>query len=156
LFITGRFKEIINRGGEKISPREVDDVLINHRSVSQVLTFAVPHPTLGEDVACAVVIHERARVTEGELREFATERLTDFKVPRQIFIVEEIPKGPTGKLQRLGLAKRLSLKSSDQPATLPKTEFSSYRTPVEKALADIWAEVLDLESVGANDNFFYL
>jgi amino acid adenylation domain-containing protein len=156
LFITGRIKEIINRGGEKISPREVDDVLINHRSVSQVLTFAVPHPTLGEDVACAVVIHDRATVTEGELREFAAKRLTEFKVPRQIFIVEEIPKGPTGKLQRLGLAERLSLKSPDQPATLPKTEFSTYRTPVEKALAEIWMELLNLQSVGAHDNFFYL
>ena len=155
LFITGRLKEIINRGGEKISPREVDDVLIDHPAVAQVVTFAVPHPTLGEDVASAIVLHERASATEREILEFAAKRLADFKVPRQIFIVEEIPKGPTGKLLRVGLAEKL-MKSPDHPQTLPKAEYTAYRTPLEKALAEIWAEVLHLERVGAHDNFFYL
>ena len=68
LFITGRLKEIINRGGEKISPREVDEVLIDHPAVAQVVTFAVPHPTLGEDVASAIVLRERASATESEIR----------------------------------------------------------------------------------------
>ena len=156
LFITGRLKEIINRGGEKISPREVDEVLIDHPAVAQVVTFAVPHPTLGEDVASAIVLRECASATESEIREFAARRLTDFKVPRQIFIVEEIPKGPTGKLLRVGLAETLSKKSLDQPQTLPKAEYTAYRTPLEKALAEIWAEVFDLERVGAHDNFFNL
>ena len=155
LFITGRLKEIINRGGEKIAPREVDDVLIDHPAVAQVVTFAVPHPTLGEDVASAIVLHERASATEREIIEFAAERLTDFKVPRQIFIVEEIPKGPTGKLRRVGLAEKL-MKSPDHPQSTPNAESSAYRTPLEKALAGIWAEVLHLERVGAQDNFFFL
>ena len=155
LFITGRLKEIINRGGEKIAPREVDDVLIDHPAVAQVVTFAVPHPTLGEDVASAIVLHERASATEREIIEFAAERLSDFKVPRKIFIVEEIPKGPTGKLFRVGLAEKL-MKSPDHPQNLPKAEYTAYRTPLEKALAGIWAEVLHLERVGAQDNFFYL
>ncbi len=109
LTITGRLKEIINRGGEKISPREVDEVLMAHAAVQQVVTFAVPHDRLGEDVAAAVVLREGAEVDERELRAFAGERLADFKVPRTIVFLEEIPKGATGKLQRIGLAEKLGL-----------------------------------------------
>ena len=155
LFLTGRLKEIINRGGEKISPQEVDDVLIDHPAIAQVVTFAVPHPTLGEDVASAIVLHESASATEREIIEFAAKRLTDFKVPRQIFIVDEIPQGPTGKLHRVGLAEKL-MTSPDHPQALPEAQSIGYRSPLEKALAEIWAEVLHLERVGAHDNFFYL
>jgi acyl-CoA synthetase (AMP-forming)/AMP-acid ligase II len=109
LFITGRLKEIINRGGEKISPREVDDVLMDHPAVRQVVTFAVPHDKLGEDVAAAVVLREGANATEKELREFAGKRLAPFKVPRTVVFLDEIPKGATGKLQRIGLAQKLGL-----------------------------------------------
>jgi acyl-CoA synthetase (AMP-forming)/AMP-acid ligase II len=109
LSITGRLKEIINRGGEKISPREVDEVLLDHPAVAQCVTFAVPHPTLGEDVAAAVVLREGATAEGPELRQFAAARLADFKVPRQILILPELPKGATGKVQRIGLAKRLGL-----------------------------------------------
>jgi len=107
--ITGRLKEIINRGGEKISPREVDEVLMDHPAVRQVVTFAVPHDKLGEDVAAAVVLREGASATDRELREFAGKRLAPFKVPRTILFLEEIPKGATGKLQRIGLAQKLGL-----------------------------------------------
>jgi acyl-CoA synthetase (AMP-forming)/AMP-acid ligase II len=107
--ITGRLKEIINRGGEKISPREVDEVLLDHPAIQQVVTFAVPHAKLGEEVATAVVLREGARLTEKELREFAARRLADFKVPRQVVFLPEIPKGATGKLQRIGLAAKLGL-----------------------------------------------
>ncbi len=109
LSITGRLKEIINRGGEKISPREVDEVLMDHPSVAQVVTFAVPHDKLGEDVAAAVVLREGAVASERELREFVSQRLVDFKVPRKIVLLDEIPKGATGKLQRIGLAQKLGL-----------------------------------------------
>ena len=109
LTISGRLKEIINRGGEKIAPREVDDVLMDHEAVSQVVTFAVPHPKLGEDVAAAVVLREGAEVTERDLRDFAGTRLAAFKVPRVIVFLDEIPKGATGKLQRIGLAEKLGL-----------------------------------------------
>jgi acyl-CoA synthetase (AMP-forming)/AMP-acid ligase II len=107
LTITGRLKEIINRGGEKISPREVDEVLMDHPAVLQVVTFAVPHDRLGEDVAAAVVLRQGSHVNEQELREFAATRIANFKVPRHIAILPEIPKGPTGKLQRIGLAQKL-------------------------------------------------
>lgn len=109
LTITGRLKEIINRGGEKISPREVDEVLMDHPAVQQVVTFAVPHKSLGEDVAAAIVLHENLNISESDIRSFATERLAAFKVPNKIVFIEEIPKGPTGKLQRIGLAEMLGI-----------------------------------------------
>lgn len=112
LNLTGRLKEIINRGGEKISPLEVDGVLLDHPAVQQVVAFAVPHPKLGEDVAAAVVLREGHSATEREIREFCAGRMADFKVPRQVIILDEIPKGATGKLQRIGLAEKLGLSGS--------------------------------------------
>jgi len=109
LQINGRIKEIINRGGEKISPKEIDDVLMDHPAVKQAVTFALPHPKLGEDVAVAIVREDSGMINEPELRKFARERLIDFKVPKTVCFVEEIPKGSTGKLQRIGLAEKLGL-----------------------------------------------
>ena len=109
LRITGRLKEIINRGGEKIAPLEVDEVLMAHPAVHQAITFAVPHDKLGEDVAAAVVLKQGAQAGERDIREFAAGRLADFKVPRRVIIVPEIPKGATGKMQRIGLATKLGL-----------------------------------------------
>jgi acyl-CoA synthetase (AMP-forming)/AMP-acid ligase II len=109
LSITGRLKEIISRGGEKISPREVDEILMDHPAVQQVVTFGIAHEKLGEEVGAAVVLREGMTATEKELREFAAIRLADFKVPRKILFLAEIPKGATGKLQRIGLAGKLGL-----------------------------------------------
>ena len=109
LTITGRFKEIINRGGEKISPHEVDEVLMDHPAVAQVVTFALPHDKLGEEVAAVVVLRHGSEASEGDIREFAATRLAAFKTPRKIVFRDEIPKGATGKLQRIGLAEKLGL-----------------------------------------------
>jgi acyl-CoA synthetase (AMP-forming)/AMP-acid ligase II len=109
LTLTGRLKEIINRGGEKISPREVDEALMDHPAVLQAVAFAVPHPMLGEDVGAAVVLREGLTATEQELGAFLSERLAAFKTPRKILFLAEIPKGATGKLQRIGLAQKLGL-----------------------------------------------
>lgn len=109
LSITGRLKEIINRGGEKISPREVDEILMEHPAVHQCVCFAMPHQMLGEEVAAAIVLRQGAAATDQDLRRFAAERLADFKVPKKILILEQIPVGPTGKLQRIGLAQKLGL-----------------------------------------------
>ncbi len=109
LSITGRLKEIINRGGEKISPREVDEVLMDHPAVAQVVTFAIPHDKLGEEVGAVVVLREGKDATDRELRDFLSQRLADYKVPRKIVFMDEIPKGATGKLQRIGLAAKLGL-----------------------------------------------
>lgn len=154
LYLKGRIKEIINRGGEKISPREVDEVLLDHPAVEQVVTFAAPHTLLGEDVAAAIVLKENKSATELELKEFAATLLADYKVPRVILFLDEIPKGATGKRQRIGLARKLGL-----TATNPNTERAKYiapRTGIEADLADIWAKVLAVESIGINDNFFQL
>jgi len=109
LHLTGRLKEIINRGGEKVSPLEVDGVLLDHPDIAQVVTFAVPHPKLGEEVAAAVVLTEGSESTERDIRDFAASRMADFKVPRKVVIMDEIPKGATGKMQRIGLAEKLGL-----------------------------------------------
>ena len=109
LYLTGRLKEIINRGGEKISPLEVDSILLDHPEIKQVVTFAVPHPKLGEEVAVAVVLSEGSKSDEKDIRGFAKEKMADFKVPRQIVILNEIPKGATGKMQRIGMAEKLGL-----------------------------------------------
>jgi acyl-CoA synthetase (AMP-forming)/AMP-acid ligase II len=110
LRLTGRLKELINRGGEKISPLEIDTILMDHPGVAQVVTFAVPHDMLGEDIAAAVVLREGAACDERELRAFVGSRVADFKVPRKIVFLEEIPKGATGKLQRIGLHEKLAQK----------------------------------------------
>jgi acyl-CoA synthetase (AMP-forming)/AMP-acid ligase II len=109
LFLTGRLKEIISRGGEKISPLEVDAVLMDHPAVAQCVTFALPHDKLGEEVGAVVVLAEGAAATEQEIRTFVAERLAAFKVPRRVLFMAELPKGATGKLQRIGLAARLGL-----------------------------------------------
>ena len=111
LRLTGRLKEQINRGGEKFSPLEVDHVLSSHPAVAQALTFAMPHDKLGEEVAAAVVLREGATATERELHDFCAKKLPHFKVPRKVVLVKEIPKGATGKLQRIGLAEKLGLGS---------------------------------------------
>ncbi|MEH2270125.1 MAG: acyl--CoA ligase [Nostoc sp.] len=107
LRLTGRIKELINRGGEKISPLEVDDVLLRHPAVAEALAFAVPHKSLGEDIHAAVVL--KAETDEKELLAHCSTMLADFKVPKQIHILDQLPRGATGKLQRLVMAKLLNI-----------------------------------------------
>lgn len=109
LFLTGRLKELINRGGEKVAPREVEEVILRHPAVRQAVCFALPHATLGEDVAAAVIRNDGAELGEAAVRDLCGEHLAPFKVPRTVVFVDEIPVGPTGKLQRIGLAERLGL-----------------------------------------------
>jgi amino acid adenylation domain-containing protein len=156
LFITGRLKELINRGGIKISPQEVDDVLIEHPSVVQAATFAVPHVRWGEDVMSAVVLHQNALATPQELRRFVATRLAVFKVPSQVLIVRNIPVGPTGKLQRNQLAEQLGLTMPVHVQSTRHTADAIPRTSLEEVLAGLWKTVLHLECVGIEDNFFQL
>lgn len=154
LFLKGRIKEIINRGGEKISPREVDEVLLAHPAIAQVVTFAAPHTLLGEDVAVAVVLEDNTTVSEQDLKAFAARKLADYKVPRVVLFLDEIPKGPTGKRQRIGLAEKLGLSASNPD--VERADYVAPRTSVEKTLADIWADVLEVRPIGIYDNFFQL
>jgi oxalate---CoA ligase len=148
LFLNGRLKEIINRGGEKISPQEVDNVLMQLPQIRQAVTFAVAHPTLGEDVVAAVVLHSDRTISPTEIRQYVFERLAGFKVPSQIVVVDAIPKGPTGKLQRIGLADRLA-------AQLVIPTLRS-RYGLETQVAEILAAELNQETIGVDDNFFLM
>ena len=148
-YVTGRLKEIINRGGEKIAPREVDDVLLAHPAIAQAVTFAAPHPSLGEEVAAAVVLRPGAAVTDAELRRFATGRLAYFKVPSRIVVLDEIPKGPTGKPRHVGLAQILGFEGKGDQAGRPAAGGASPTPPrdeLEEALVAVWAEVLCIEA----------
>ncbi len=109
LFLTGRLKEQINRGGEKISPLEVDVALLDHPAIAQACTFGIPHDKLGEEVGAAVVLHPGQTASEAEIRAFLSARLAAFKVPRRVLLMDDIPKGATGKVQRIGLAGKLGL-----------------------------------------------
>lgn len=102
LILTGRIKELINRGGEKVAPREIDEVLLAHPAVAEAVAFGVPHPTWGEEVAAAVVL--RTPETETAILDFCRERLADFKRPKKLYIVEAIPRTATGKIQRGAVA----------------------------------------------------
>jgi acyl carrier protein len=110
------------------------------------VAFGVPHPTLGEDLAAAVVLRTGQSTTERDLRDFALPRLAGFKVPSRIVIVDAIPKGPTGKLQRIGLAEKLAGRLAPV--------FMAPRDEIEELVADIWQEVLGLAQLGVHDNFF--
>jgi acyl-CoA synthetase (AMP-forming)/AMP-acid ligase II len=151
LFITGRLKEMINRGGEKIDPREVEDVILHHRAVAEAIAFAVPHETLGEDVAVAVVLRDKAAATERELQQFVAAHLAEFKIPGRVVFVDEIPKSATGKPQRLGFAQSLGhlLFLSEHGVR----EFLAPKTQAEKTLAAIWSQVLG-RSVLASKTIF--
>jgi acyl-CoA synthetase (AMP-forming)/AMP-acid ligase II/acyl carrier protein len=152
LFITGRLKEIINRGAEKISPREIDEVFLGHPAVTQAVTFAVPDEILGEDVAIALVLNDK-NVTESDLRQYAASLLALHKVPRQVIILDEIPKGATGKVQRIGLAAKLGLVKEKETAASQPIVFVAPSTEPEKKLAAIWCSVLDIPKVGLDDRF---
>ncbi|HEY0779434.1 MAG TPA: non-ribosomal peptide synthetase [Gemmatirosa sp.] len=153
LVLTGRLKELINRGGEKIAPREVDEVLLAHPAVAQAVAFAAPHATLGEVVAAAVVARPGTEITEAALRQFVASRLAPFKVPQRVLLVPAIPTGPTGKLQRIGLAAALGI---DAPLRddAPHEDYVAPATPTEARIAVLCATVLGVDHVGVADNFF--
>jgi oxalate---CoA ligase len=145
LTLHGREKELINRGGEKIAPLEIDQALMRHPQVAQAAAFGVPHPRLGEDVAAAVVLHEGASVTPTELREFISEGLASFKLPRRITIVDQLPKGITGKVQR----KRLSEALRDKPE-----KAANSGQGLEASLLALFRRVLKTDAVSPEDDFF--
>jgi acyl-CoA synthetase (AMP-forming)/AMP-acid ligase II len=106
LILTGRLKELINRGGEKIGPREIDEVLLTHPAIAEAVAFGVPHPMWGEEVAAAIVL--KAPQSEAAILAFCKERLADFKMPKKLYVVETIPRTATGKIQRGAVAKALT------------------------------------------------
>jgi acyl-CoA synthetase (AMP-forming)/AMP-acid ligase II len=106
LTLTARIKELINRGGEKIGPREIDEVLLAHPSVAEAVAFGVPHPIWGEEVEAAVVLREAQ--PESAILAYCKERLADFKVPKKLYVVQAIPRTATGKIKRDAVAKEMT------------------------------------------------
>ena len=156
LFLTGRLKELINRGGEKVSPHEVEAALLAHPAIGQAVAFAMPDERLGEDIAAAVVLRAGATTDERELRRFAAARLAYHKLPRRIVFLDALPTGPTGKPRRIGLAQTLGLVPLPLPEPTSADGFVPPRTPLEGVVAGIWREVLGLERVGVEDDFLAL
>jgi hypothetical protein len=154
LFITGRLKELINRGGEKVAPAEVEAVLAMHPSVLHAAAFAVPDAALGEVVGAAVVLRPGHTLDELALRHWAAERLAEYKVPRRIVAVAALPKGPTGKVQRVGLAEKLGLTAPEPEPVLPVEALP--HGAIETRLAEIWRRVLRRAQVGRRDRFLDL
>ena len=152
LFLTGRIKEIINRGGQKIMPGEIDAAMLEHPAVAAAVTFPVPHPTLGDDVAAAVVLKPDAALDRGALADFLRARLGNAKIPRQILFVDAIPKGNTGKIQRYKLAAAFGLDGA-APAAIGTDRPA---TPMERTLGRIWADTLRLPDVPPHEDFFAL
>ncbi len=150
LFLRGRLKEMINRGGEKVTPQEVDDVLLACPGIAQAATFSISHPTLGEDVGAAVVLEPGAQLSEKEIRDFASSYLSAFKIPRRIMILEKMPVDAVGKINRLNL----SIMAVGQGLGVAKKEnFVPPSSKLEETLARLWAEELDIPEVGIDDDF---
>jgi thioesterase domain-containing protein len=153
LVIKGRLKEIINRGGEKISPREIDEVILDHPKVREVVTFSIPHKTLGEEIGVAIVL-DGQDLTAREVQEHVAKRLATFKVPRHVSFMDEIPKGPTGKIQRIGLYERLGIEIDSSEDM--EREYVQPETDTEKYLISLWQRTLSVDKIGVNDNYFQL
>lgn len=147
LTIIGRHKEIINRGGEKVSPYQVERALLANPAVREAAVFSVPHPRLGENVGAAVVLHASASATSRELLEFIYSRVAHYEMPRRIHIVESLPVGATGKIQRSQLSKMFDNRERHGEAPV---------APLEVLIAEIWQRLLKLADIGMDEDFFEL
>ncbi|MFN4874303.1 MAG: non-ribosomal peptide synthetase [Akkermansiaceae bacterium] len=147
LFLAGRSKELINRGGEKINPMEVEDVLRRHFAVKDVAAFSIEHRTLGEDVGAAVILKQGMTCTENELKALAAEQVAAFKVPQRIMFVDEFPLTAIGKVDRLALVSIAAKRHAEEAEALPTDQ-------IEQKIAEIWKREMNLESIGLDENFF--
>lgn len=148
LYLSGRSHDVIHRGEHRILPREVEAVLLTHPSIAEATCFPRPHPTLGEDLIAAVVLREGVAATEKGIRAFAFDRLPHPKVPSRILILDQLPQGPSGKVQRHTLAQRLANHFHARPV--------APRDDLEGLVAEIWTDVLESQAIGVNDDFFGL
>lgn len=149
LFLTGRLKDVVNRGGEKISPAEIDLLLSEHPDIAEAAAFALPHPTLGEEVAAAVVRRPGATLSEREVTEWLRPRLAEHKLPRTVIFLDRLPRVPSGKLDRLALPAMAGERRAGRVRTPPST-------PLARSLAAMWRKALDVPDVAMEDDFFDL
>jgi oxalate---CoA ligase len=145
LTVLGRLKEYINRGGEKISPYEIEEALLLHPSVREAVAFSVPHPRLGENVAAAVVLMPGVNTTSKEIRTFLSQHLAPFKIPQSVLVQSALPKGATGKLLRLQLSEAAAERTRNiVPAW----------SPLQVQILEIWQRLLGRSDIGVDDDFF--
>ncbi len=166
LFITGRKKDVINRGGEKVSPREIEEVLLQHPAVLEAVAFPVDHDVLGQDVAAVLVLREgfdvsvNAQIFQTHLaaavREFAAEKLAVHKLPQTIFFVDSIPIEPGGKVHRGKLASLLADEPGRNGTSGNQARARLDALGVKDAITSIWREVLRVSDPDPDDNFFRL
>jgi acyl-CoA synthetase (AMP-forming)/AMP-acid ligase II/thioesterase domain-containing protein len=157
LFLVGRGKEMINRGGKKIGPLEVDQALGKHPAIADVATFAIPHRALGEDVAAAVVLRPGAEVSESDLRQFSAQQLSAYKIPRRIVFVKSIPRTTLGKPKRAALAEEFKdLGAIASTRRSNSTEALRAPTALETEILQIWRRILGVERIEIEDDFFHL
>ena len=150
LFLNGRSKDLVNRGGEKINPEEVESALRQHPQIKEVSVFSIPHSTLGEDVAAAIVYNQQNSLSRSDISLFLSDHIAEFKIPRFILELKKLPRNAIGKIDKEALrAKAEKYKKKDSVVVLPKT-------PIEKAIVRIWIEVLEIEQICIHDNFFDL
>ena len=153
LTLYGRKDEMINRGGEKISPIEVDDALMSHPAVAEAAAFPVSHPRLGEDVAAAVVLRSGMMATPVELRRYLQDHVASFKIPRRIVISDQLPKGATGKVLRRRLAELFEVAATAK-STASDRRAEDGDINLLSALTTIWEQLLNLSQISLDDDFF--
>ena len=146
LYVVGRRKEVIKRGGHSVFPLEIDNALATHPGVAEAITFPIPHDTLGEDVMAAVVARPDAAIDQGILREHLAASLSSYKIPTRVLLVDSIPRNAIGKALRREMPERL--------ASQLAPESRGPATPVEEVLLGIWRRVLRRDDVGVTDNLF--
>lgn len=145
LSIVGRTKEVINRGGEKVFPYEIEKAMLQHPAVLEAAAFGVPHPRLGENVAAAAVLRPGSTLSERELKEFLATRLSGYKLPRRLVLMPSLPRNASGKILR----RELTLAhSSERPAVIEAEGL------FELEILDIWARLLGTDEIGIDDDFF--
>ncbi len=145
LFLTGRIKQLINRGGEKVNPQEIEDAILTHPAIAEAAVYPLKHRTLGEDVAAAIVLRGPADISE--IRAFLSSRLAHFKIPQGISILDGLPRNRIGKVNKIALA------ASHEEIVKHNLTFTPPRNKLEAYLANLWATELDLYTVGVHDDF---
>jgi amino acid adenylation domain-containing protein len=159
-FVVGRSKELIIKGGMNIAPKQIDEILESHPSVSEAAAVGVPDRYVGEDVVAFAVLRDGMECDEGELLSFCEGRLGHFKTPSRIHFVRDLPRGPSGKVQRLKLQEEAAERSvSNDSATErgdPLAPSVASSTPIEQIIADTWAKLLKQPNVDPHSNFFSL
>lgn len=145
LFLTGRTKEIINRGGQKISPLEIDHLVCAWPEIKEAASFSFPHPSLGEEVGLAVVLEKSLSLSESNIAERLQNKLAPYKQPRRILFLDSLPRNNSGKLQRYHLSKISSTKSNQNKSPLSETELK---------LLKIWQDHLPKTELSVESDFF--